>query len=190
MKPTDVLKSEHRVIERVLASLEAAAARLNDGEPVRPGFFVDAAGFVRGFADGCHHRKEEDILFPALVDNGLPHPGGPVEVMLAEHDQGRFYNRSMCEAAEKLAAGQAGAAADVARNALGLIGLLREHIDKEDNILFQMADNFLAPFVQETVSGQFEQVEAESGRSGDHARFMALAEALEREAAAPAGAAG
>lgn len=189
MKPTDVLKSEHRVIERVLASLEAAAIRLGNGERIRPGFFVDASEFISGFADGCHHHKEEEILFPALVEGGLPHPGGPVEVMLVEHDQGRFFNRSMREAAERLAAGQADAAADVTRNALGFVGLLRDHIGKEDNILFQMADNFLGPPVQEAMSGQFDQVEAEEGRSGNHARFMALAGALEQEAAAPAGAA-
>lgn len=187
MKPTDVLKSEHRVIERVLGSLEAAANRLDRGEKIRPGFFVDAADFVKGFADGTHHKKEEDILFPALIDGGLPHPGGPVDVMLSEHDEGRRYNGGMREAAERLAAGQADAVRDVVQNALGYVGLLRDHIHKEDNILFQMADNFLGPPVQEAMSGQFDRVEAEAGRTGEKARFLSLADALEKEAAAPVG---
>ncbi|MGE5602975.1 MAG: hemerythrin domain-containing protein, partial [Nitrososphaerales archaeon] len=65
MQATDILMEEHRVIERVLTSLERAAVRLDNGEAVRPGFFVDAADFVKGFADGCHHKKEEGVLFTA-----------------------------------------------------------------------------------------------------------------------------
>ncbi len=77
MQATDILMEEHRVIERVLTSLERAAVKLDNGGPVRPGFFIDAAEFVKGFADGCHHKKEEGVLFTALVDAGLPREVGP-----------------------------------------------------------------------------------------------------------------
>ena len=64
IKATDILKNDHRVIERVLGALEMGSARLRSGHPVRPGFFLDAADFIRGFADGWHHCKEERVLFP------------------------------------------------------------------------------------------------------------------------------
>lgn len=125
MQATDILMDEHRVIERVLTSLEQAAVRLNQGEAVRPGFFIDAADFVKGFADGCHHKKEEGVLFTALVDAGLPQNVGPVGVMLDEHEQGRAFTRGMRAAAERLEAGDATARADVVQNALGYVALLR-----------------------------------------------------------------
>ena len=66
MEATEILMAEHRVIERVSPTLEAGAARVDAGQPMRPGFFVDAADFIKGFADGCHHRKEEGVLFTAM----------------------------------------------------------------------------------------------------------------------------
>lgn len=95
MKATDILMDEHRVIERVLTSLETAAAQLEAGRPVRPGFFIQACDFVKGFADGCHHRKEEGVLFPAMIERGLPREVGPIAMMLSEHEQGRAYTRGL-----------------------------------------------------------------------------------------------
>ncbi len=89
MEATEILMAEHRVIERMIASLEAGAARIDAGQSMRPGFFIEATDFIKGFADGCHHRKEEGVLFTAMVDNGLPLESGPIAVMLAEHEQGR-----------------------------------------------------------------------------------------------------
>jgi hemerythrin-like domain-containing protein len=52
---------EHRVIERVITSLEQGADRLEQGKAIEPAFFIDAAQFIKGFADGCHHMKEEGV---------------------------------------------------------------------------------------------------------------------------------
>ena len=96
MKATEILMSEHRVIERVIVSLEVQTERLAAQEAVRPGFFLEAADFIKGFADGCHHRKEEGVLFEAMVGAGLPRQAGPIAVMLTEHEQGRAFTRGMC----------------------------------------------------------------------------------------------
>ena len=81
MQATAILKEEHRVIERVLDALETAANRLTTGSPVRPGVFLQAADFIKGFADGCHHKKEEGVLFPALEAAGIPAEGGPIALI-------------------------------------------------------------------------------------------------------------
>ncbi|MRR31110.1 hemerythrin, partial [bacterium] len=62
MEATEMLMTEHRIVEGVLASLERAADRLDKKQPIRPGFFSDAADFSKGFTDACHHRKEEGHL--------------------------------------------------------------------------------------------------------------------------------
>jgi hemerythrin-like domain-containing protein len=182
MEATEILMSEHRVIERVIGSLEQASARLERGEAVRPGFFVDASQFVAGFADGCHHRKEEGVLFKAMEASGMPADSGPIAVMLMEHEQGRQYNRGMRAAAERLAAGDASARADILSNAHGYAALLRQHIQKEDHILFPMADQVISPAAQAQVAEGFEHVEHEDTGEGVHEKYLALADALEREA--------
>lgn len=184
MLATDILSSEHRVIERVIASMEKAANGLEGGKAVRPGFFLDAADFIKGFADGCHHRKEEGVLFVRMAENGMPVEGGPVGVMLQEHEMGRAYTRGMRDAAQKLAAGDGAARDGVVENARGYAQLLKQHIFKEDHILFPMASQVI-PYNQQTlVAEDFEHVEHEETGEGVHEKYLALAEKLEKEAAA------
>src|SRR5512146_589372 len=182
MKATDILSSEHRIIERVIASLEIGAEKLQAGSAVRPGFFVDAADFIKGFADGCHHRKEEGVLFTTMAGFGFPTEDGPIAVMLSEHEQGRQFTRGMREAALKLESGDESARAVVAQNALGYAALLRQHILKEDGVLFPMANRVIPGDRQEQVFEDFERVEHEETGEGVHEKYLALAEQLEAEA--------
>jgi hemerythrin-like domain-containing protein len=184
MQATDILMSEHRVIERVIASMDRAAGRVEAGEAVRPGFFLDAADFVKGFADGCHHKKEEGVLFPTLVAHGMPAQVGPVAMMLAEHEQGRTYIRSLRAAAQRLQDGDASAKAEVVANARGYASLLSAHIGKEDNVLFPMAGAMIPLAQQDAVVDGFEHVEHEETGEGVHEKYLALADKLEREARA------
>ena len=184
MKPTDILMQEHRLIERVLDALETAATHLSRGNAVRPGFFLDAADFIAGFADGCHHHKEEDVPFGAMGGSGGPEGGGAVAMFLEEHQQGRLLNKGMREAARRLESGDDGARVALASNARRYVALLRDHIVKEDEMLFPMADELFSPARQERVLEGFERVEREETGEGAHEKFHALAAKLEREARA------
>ncbi len=164
MKSVEVLMAEHRVIERVLTALEVATERLDQGGNVNPGFFIHATDFIRGFADGCHHQKEEGVLFKAMAQAGMPTEEGPIAVMLAEHEQARAYTADLLKAAQRLQAGDEQAAAAVIHNARGYAALLRQHIAKEDGVLFPMAD----------------RIERENAAEGVHDMYLALAEKLER----------
>ena len=181
MKATDELMSEHRVIERVIAVLETGVERLEQNQEVRPGLFIEATDFIKGFADGCHHKKEEGVLFQSMAAYGAPVEGGPIGVMLREHEMGRVYTRALRDAAQRLDAGDASAKADVIQNARGYAGLLRQHIMKEDNILFPMAEQLLPAVEQERVAQGFEHVEHEDTGEGIHEKYLALAGKLERE---------
>jgi hemerythrin-like domain-containing protein len=182
MKATEILMQEHRVIESVLDTLQTAAMSAGDGNPVRPAFFIGAADFIKGFADGCHHHKEEGVLFKMMVENGFPIQGGPVAMMLNEHEMGRQYTRAMRAAAEKWAQGDESARQVAVENALGYVALLRQHILKEDNILFPMADRAIPTAQHADVVSGFEQVEHEETGEGIHEKYLALAERLRSEA--------
>jgi len=183
MEATEILGEEHRVPERVLASLEAAADRLKAGEPIHSDVFIMAADFIKGFADGCHHKKEEGVLFPAMQAAGIPSQGRPIGVMLAEHEQGRQLTAAMRAAADKLAAGDVTASEQVVKNALQYVALLRQHIAKEDTVLFPMADRAIPGPAQAEVTEAFDHVEHEETGQGVHEHFLALADSIEREVA-------
>ncbi len=178
MKATQILMDEHRVIERVLGAIETAVAKVQGGADLSPVFFSEAADFIRGFADGCHHQKEEGVLFKAMNAAGMPVEGGPIGVMLSEHEQGRAFTRGMRSAAEKWQAGDLSAREETLRNAAGYAALLRQHIMKEDNILFPMADRVIPAGEQERVEQGFETVEHEETGEGVHEKYLALADKL------------
>ena len=180
MKATDVLKAEHRVIERVLGVLEEAATRLERGEEIPPDLFPKAVEFIRGFADRCHHGKEEGSLFPVLERRGIPRTGGPIGVMLFEHEEGRQWVKLMDEAGIRYSRGEEGARRDLIEGARGYSQLLRAHIGKEDHVLFAMADQVLTEKDQVELLERFERVEQEEMGEEAHDRFLHLAEELER----------
>ncbi|MGQ9500796.1 MAG: hemerythrin domain-containing protein, partial [Anaerolineae bacterium] len=123
----------------------------------------------------------EGVLFTAMEAHGMSTQAGPIAVMLAEHEQGRRYTRGLAEAAHRLADGDTTARAEVIHNARGYIELLRQHIFKEDNILFPMADQVIPRTEHDTVLEGFEHVEHEETGPGVHEKYLALAEALEEE---------
>ena len=142
MKATQVLRDEHEGILAMLAVVETAAKRLESGKEIPSDMMTNAVGFFRNFADKCHHGKEEDELFPTLERYGIPKQGGPIGVMLAEHDQGRAFVRSMGDAADKYARGDKTAAPALAQSTLGYVNLLRQHIAKENNVFSQWRIKF------------------------------------------------
>jgi hemerythrin-like domain-containing protein len=117
-----------------------------------------------------------------MTNHGLPERAGPIGVMLAEHEQGRAYSRALREAARQLAAGDDTARGTVLRHARDYIMLLRQHIAKEDNVLFPMAANLIPPAEQTSLAEDFERIEHEETGEGIHEKYLALIEALEKEA--------
>jgi len=178
MKATDQLSEEHRVIENVLDSMQKALQRMESGQSVPPDFFIKTADFIKGFADGCHHQKEEKVLFVTMNQHGLPTQGGPIGVMLSEHVEGRELTQSMRTAAERLAKGDQSAIAVLKETANAYISLLREHIHKEDNILFKMADQIIPVEEHDEVLEGFERIEHEETGEGVHEKYLALAQSL------------
>jgi hemerythrin-like domain-containing protein len=172
---TEVLKEEHRVIEKVLDALERLAKAAETSALAE---WEKAIDFARNFADKCHHLKEENLLFPAMEARGIPREGGPIGMMLAEHEEGRGYVRAMAAALESAAKDPLASRAILQKKAVAYIRLLREHIQKEDEVLFQMADGVLSSEEQKTLLREFEEHELKEIGAGFHERYLKIAQEL------------
>ncbi len=137
-------------------------ARIDAGQPLPEGFPQRASRFFQQFADQCHHAKEENVFFPVLKQRGIPEQGGPIGVMLYEHGLGRDCVGRMREASQAQPF-DARTFSDAARQ---YIPLLRQHIFKENNILFRMAERVMSEADDGDVTGRFSQVEQERGLTG------------------------
>jgi hemerythrin-like domain-containing protein len=180
---TLILRKEHDAILKMLDATEEAARRIESGQAVAPQTLEGLLEFFRLFADRCHHGKEEDLLFPLLERRGLPRHGGPTGVMLREHDQGRELIRKMVEAVEASKSGDRDAPARWAEAARAYVELLRAHINKENSILFVVAENMLSPEEQSHLAAEFEKLEVEKMGAGTHERLHASMDKLIHELA-------
>jgi hemerythrin-like domain-containing protein len=175
---TSTLRMEHEAILRMLAAIEETARRIEGGQGVAAETLSGLLEFLRVFADRCHHGKEEDLLFPMLEQKGMPRNGGPVGVMLYEHEQGRAFIRRMVDALNAYSSGTGAAAGQWAEAAHGYVLLLRGHIDKENQILFTMAERLLTDVEQDQLAVEFERLEIEKMGEGTHERLHALMDKL------------
>jgi hemerythrin-like domain-containing protein len=176
MKPTEDLIQEHKSIKVMLGIMKNIADNISDSKGVDPDDIEQIVGFLRTFADKCHHGKEEDALFPAMVAAGLPQKSGPIAVMLNDHVLGRNYINAIETGVKNYRAGQS--AQSIADGLLNYVDLLRAHILKEESILFPMADRILGEETQEQIAGRFELIEEEVIGHGIHEQYHELLEHL------------
>jgi len=179
MEPIQVLKDEHRVIERVLDALEGYVKRSDRGAAADDkAELLQFVEFIQEFADRCHHGKEEDILFAEMVEAGFPRDSGPLGVMFHEHDEGRAFVGELKRLGE-----QAGHWTDadrerLSRAAFGYIHLLRQHIRKEDGLLYPMAESQLSADVMRSIGQRFHEFEQNRTEAGEHERLHLLGDKL------------
>jgi hemerythrin-like domain-containing protein len=179
MRPTEILSGEHRVIEQVLDALDVLAARARESRALDRERAAAALEFLRLFADKCHHGKEEGLLFPMLNARGMPQHSGPIAVMLDDHRAGRECVIRMDAA---LALGDVDAFAHAAAN---FTALLREHIAREDGVLFPMAESILDESARRALGNAFQRFEHDDMGADTHQRLAAVADQLARHCGVP-----
>jgi hemerythrin-like domain-containing protein len=174
----EILMNEHRLIEQVLGSLETFAFNLQNGADADRQTVKDFGAFFSGFADKCHHAKEEDRLFVKMNQYGFPQDYGPVAVMLAEHSEGRSHVGALLQ----IGAGDGPLSSSerdaIIEHALAYVPLLRSHIIKEDNILYPMAVQAIPPAEMDAMLAEFKATGPTTAGGSEHERFQAMAQAL------------
>jgi hemerythrin-like domain-containing protein len=157
MQCTDALIADHKIILRALDVLGTMTGEIKSGRDVTLSDIHSLLVFLREFADGSHHVKEEAILFPALMQAGMGLQDSPLPVMAFEHEHGRALNAAMRDALER------NNNADFIMYADRYVRLLTEHIDKESDVLFDKADQILSDEDDEKVLEAFEHFQRTVG---------------------------
>jgi len=178
MTPTDILKHEHAVLMLILDAAEREVRLIRASGKVRADRLGQMIDFFRMFVDRCHHGKEEKHLFRFMRKRDAARTNGPVSILLREHEEGRTHVKAMTRALAKAVKGDGRAAAALAEDLSAYILLLRNHTDKEDDVLYPMADEILTRGDQEALLKAFEKVEAKEIGEGVHEKYHQLAHEL------------
>ena len=151
-KATEILSDEHENILKFIEALKRKCDRLGAGAEIDKDFFRKVIDFIRNYADKFHHAKEEDILFKELDRRQEQMHCSPMDQMRHEHDLGWGFVRGLEEA---LISGDKN---KIIENARDYAELLEDHIYKEDNILYPMADEVLDEVAQKEILRKFQEI--------------------------------
>lgn len=126
------LRSDHDKILAEMNLLEKAVSS-NDLDKEQVKSFLH---FTESFAEP-HHQKEEKVLFPELEKKGIPKEGGPMGVMILEHELKRGLVKELKKALDE------GKEGKIREHAAAIVTLLRDHISKENDCLYPIAEQVL-----------------------------------------------
>lgn len=128
MTPTEDLINEHKAIKVMLSIMSKIAENIKANK----GYYIkdveQIVDFLKTFADKCHHSKEENVLFPALVLAGIPKENGPIGVMLQEHTLGRGYIKEINIGLENCKLGDTCSSELIAANLTNYVNLLQNSL--------------------------------------------------------------
>lgn len=180
-EPIRILREEHDNILKGLELLEACSEKLKDSQEVSPETMERFIEFFQLYADKTHHGKEEDLLFPAMIEHGFSREVGPIHCMLSDHEHNRALTREMIAATAAYRAGDKNAGLRFADAAREYVRALREHIQKENLVLFVMADNTLPVEDEPELLTRFQEVDQKKIGAAEIGRLLSLLEKLARE---------
>lgn len=176
MQATDLLKEEHHGVKISLRILEQLGAKLVETPGAQGAIYAAdlerLIEFFKVFVDKCHHAKEEDVLFPALV--GTPIASDLVRELLGEHAAGRKLVVEMAEELKKYQTGNKNAVSAIRKAAKSYDQLLTAHIAKEDRDLYTIADVKISARDQKEMVEVFEKIELERIGMGTHEKFHTM----------------
>lgn len=168
--PTTILSNEHAHILKAIGLLTKECDRLEETKILRRDFFDKIIDFIKNYADSYHHAKEEKILFVEFCkhneDAGFH--CNPIEQMLLEHETGRGYVRGMLEGLSQENNEK------IIFNGRKYAELLKDHIYKEDSILYPMVDRVFDQATQDEVSNKFKEVD--NKRGDEEKKYLSMLE--------------
>jgi uncharacterized protein len=172
----DLLMNDHQTTEKVFDAVERALA---GPEAPPPGLLRDATRYLQEYVDLCHNKKEENHLFPLVEQRGIPRGGGPLAVMLMEHEQNRTLLPQLAGLVDTYVGGDASVLPRLRTAFAEYVSMMKSHFWKENDILYPMARRVMSAADGQSVVAGIEATEASVG-PGTRAKYYGLAERIIR----------
>jgi len=176
---TQSLRKDHKLIEKVLQALDTTIKLLKNGKQIPEQILLPTLDFTQNFTDVCHHGKEEEALFPALEKSGMPTSMGPIHMMIIEHKRTKEIATHIGLASKKYL--ENGDSAYLIETLEFYVKHVTEHLWKENNRLFMMADTRLQSTANE-IDKSLDDIEEKKlqklGKTRSH--YESLADELEK----------
>lgn len=180
MSSVKIMMKEHEVILRMVAVIRKICFSLLQGKQVDYEVFDEIEDFIKNYADGHHHGKEEKIMFQEMTTHlGKMGKNLITHGMLVEHDLGRLHVMELRNAVERVKAGDEESKLDIIAEAIGYSHLIERHIKKEDELIYVYGEKNLPLSVMNEINQKTHAFEEEASSHGVQEKYLALVERLE-----------
>jgi DUF438 domain-containing protein len=179
----DFLVAEHEMIERAMAVLKINLETI-DKSVKAPLQMQRAIDFLLQFGDQMHNTKEEKFLFPLMGQKGLPVEGGPIGVMLLEHDAERKLLQRMMAELPGLAEATAAERHKFAAAGFEYLKIRAEHIWKENDVLYPMGRKVISEEENSTLLHEFKTLDQQTYGDAARQHYEEMLAEVEKDSAA------
>lgn len=137
MQPIAPLMIEHRLVDRMIAVIDAEQNRMDRDKTVDPAFVDTIIDFIVFYVDKTHHVKEENILFAAVATRDITAEQKKImDELIQEHRMALQIVERLSDAKLRYEKGDVAAIQGI-NTALGEITTLyRKHVITEDKHFF------------------------------------------------------
>ncbi len=178
MNAIRILEKEHKVILMVINGMESEARRIKAEDRLDTPHMARIIDFSRHFISACHHAKEEEYLFARLRACNLPDGNTLMDELIDEHQEGSSRIDRLDQGLGAAEGGDRETLPALSELLADYAALVRRHIDKENHILFPLADTLLSPEEQTDLVHAFDRIEMERIGPGEHEKYHELANEL------------
>lgn len=157
MRATNILRDEQKMIDRFLAAFVLGSTYAAQNRPVKPGFFIYASNFIKGYIQGSYFKKEEALL-KSLAENGVASEYGPLALMLNEIKQSQELSEDIISGARQWQSGDLDGRNNVIWASSTFTSMMRQHIDRTRTIIFQLAEQVISPDDEHKIAEEFNHI--------------------------------
>ena len=170
--------TEHRLIERMISSIDKEVKRMEKSGIVDQSFITVAVDFIRIYADRTHHGKEEEILFRDLSKKKLSdHDAIIMNELIQEHIVGRNTTVELVKSAAAYQKGDKAAFPLITQNLRKFVDFYPKHIEKEDKVFFPSSMKYFSEPEQQSMLAEFWEFD----RKMIHSKYKSVIESLEKQ---------
>lgn len=178
MQPRGPLMTEHRLIERMISSINKEIIKIEKSGMVNQSFIAVAVDFIQIYADRTHHGKEEEILFRDLSKKKLSDNDNVImNELIQEHIVGRNTTADLVKSAAAYQNGDKAALPFITQNLKKFVDFYPKHIEKEDKVFFPSSMKYFSESEQQSMLDEFWEFD----RKMIHLKYKSVMEFIEKQ---------
>jgi len=181
MNPTYELKREHDAMTIVLDAMKRRANNIREQNKIDLFRIGQIIGFLWTYIDQCHHKKEEKILFPALLECEIPWATDTIHQLVKSHRLAHGFLKEIDDKFRDYLAGRTQTLDRLPSSMFKFISLEENHIKTVNEILLPFCDKVLNQNQQKNISLNFRRIQDHQVAHYKHLEYYLLLNKLYSE---------